>query len=231
MVLAQIMAVSSVQSSQSVSSSYSKGGLKERLVEAIRSRWSWLGWGYGDLQAEIAGLSPQKLNELLRAVVLDIEPEEIESLGQWFSLEALENGARVSHPEHQNALATAQQMLKQAQYYLEVTKGPGDPSLYDRLKSIVDSLIGVLETFLAAFGIAEFFRPPENSVEAEFKGQKIMMLLSLFTMVSTLLLPLLDPVTGAAIIGGTFLTIAALSLVFPYLKPIAARLPRMVNWS
>jgi ATP-dependent Clp protease ATP-binding subunit ClpA len=60
---------------------------------------------------------------------------------------------------------------------------------------------------------------------------RIMMLTSLFSILSATMLPLLGAALGGAIIGGVFLVFAVLSIIYPYLRPMPSRLPQGDNWT
>ncbi len=176
-------------------------------------------------------LDPAALKGLLDEIILDLGPEKMDQLAELLSLETLEAAVREQYPEHVTALETAKAMLQEAKYYLAATECKASPSLKARLTSILDIFLSILESFIHAFGIAEFFKRPENGIDGDFKSQKIMQLLSLFTMLSGVLIPLLGPSLGAMIIGGSLLAIAALSLIYPLIKPQATALPRGENWT
>ena len=195
--------------------------LKERALDAINSS-----------DADFfQSLDAGALKGLLDEIVLDLGPANMDRLAELLSLETLEAAVREQYPEHISSLETARAMLQEAKYYLETTECKASSSWKACLGSILDLLCSVLESFLRAFGIAEFFKPPENALDGEFKSQKIMMLLSLFTMMSGIMIPLLGAELAAMIIGGTLLGIAALSLIYPLIKPQASMLPRGTNWT
>lgn len=90
----------------------------------------------------------------------------------------------------------------------------------------------MIESIVTAFGIGDFFKPAESDLHADFKSNKIMMLLSLFSMITTMILPILGAATGGLIIGGTLLAIAALSVIWPWIKPMPRHLPANAeNWT
>lgn len=141
------------------------------------------------------------------------------------SLDMLQGATQVD-----DALALAAGMLREANFYLEA-RGSLDPSLQARLARVRDTLVSVLDNILAAFGIADFFKPADSAIHADFKFQKIMMLISLFTLLTATLLPMLGVTTGASIVGGCMLAIAVLSVIWPHIRPPLSRLPSGENWS
>lgn len=135
-------------------------------------------------------------------------------------------------PDVADALQEAKDMFEEAKLYLKMTEDHAKPSIKARLASVLDGIISVIESIISAFGIADFFKTAESDIHADFKSQKIMMLLSLFSMISAILLPLLGAAMGGLIVGGTLLTIAALSAIWPFIKPITTHLPANAeNWT
>lgn len=131
-----------------------------------------------------------------------------------------------------DALKEAKAMLEEAKFYLQMTQEDPSPSIRTRISSVLDGIISMIESVINAFGVGSFFKPAENEMQADFKSQKIMMLLGLFSTVMALLLPVLDASTGGLIVGGTLLSIAALSFIWPFIKPKTTHLPANAdNWT
>lgn len=156
--------------------------------------------------------------------------EAAHMLAEMIPLEELEAIVREKYRNFPDALTSAKNMFKQAQYYVE-TRETLSPSIQTRLWSIFDTLLNVIDSLLLALGIADFFQPPENDFHAEFKLQKIMMLISLFTLLTATMLPMLGITTGASVVGGIMLFIALLSILWPYIRPLPSELPEAKNWS
>ena len=185
---------------------------------------------------ELAPLSPLRLKKVLENVISQLANSadalgSLDELAKSIPLEQLQEAVRIQYPTHVDALKTAQQMFRGAKHRLETTEQNLSPSLRSQLNQIINSLLSVLESILSAFGIAEFFKPAESDIHADFKGQKIMMLLSLFSLLSAILLPILGVVLGAQVIGGTLLSIATISLIYPHIKPAPSVLPKADNWT
>ena len=131
-----------------------------------------------------------------------------------------------------DALQEALDRFEEAEYYLQMTGKAASQGAGARLSSILDGIISLLESIITAFGIGDFFKPAESDIHADFKSQKIMMLLSLFSMISAMIIPLLGAAFPSMLIGGILLSIAALSIIWPYIKPIASHLPANAeNWT
>ncbi|MBI3901097.1 MAG: AAA family ATPase, partial [Chlamydiia bacterium] len=132
----------------------------------------------------------------------------------------------------ENALKEAKGMFEEARLYLQMTHGNTSSSIRVHILSVLNGIISVIESIITAFGIGDFFKPAESDLQADFKSQKIMMLLHLFGMITAMILPLLGASTGGLIIGGTLLGIAALSAIWPLIKPRTIHLPANAeNWT
>lgn len=132
----------------------------------------------------------------------------------------------------EDALKEAKGMFEEAKLYLQMTQESTSPSIKMRFLSVLDGIISVIESIITAFGIGDFFKPAESEMHADFKSQKIMMLLSLFGMITTMILPILGAETGGKIIGGILLGIVALSAIWPFIKPMTTHLPANAeNWT
>lgn len=203
--------------------------LSRKIVKATQSCLPCL--HYASLQRDLRQLKPEQLNQLLKTVILDVNEQGMDTLAQLLPLQPLQDAIRTEYPLHISALQSAKEMFQKAQYFIHTTESKISPTLCTRLSGIFRSIISILESLLNAFGIADFFKPADNAIASEFKAQKILMLLTLFTTMSTILIPLLGAEMASIILGGTLLTISALSIIYPYIKPASAKLPRAENWS
>lgn len=130
-----------------------------------------------------------------------------------------------------DALKNAQEMFQEAKHYLKKTDSSISQSLSSTLSSMCDAILSAIENILAAFGLAQFFKSAENDSDAESRGQKLMMLLSFFSVLSASLLPLLGEALAGLIIGGSLLLISVLSVIYPYFRPAPTTIPKGDNWS
>lgn len=131
-----------------------------------------------------------------------------------------------------DALKEAQSLFEEAKLYLQMTQTQPSPSIRVKLLAILESMITLIESIITEFGIGSFFEPSANETKANFKSQKIMLLFSLFTVITAMLLPLLGAALTGLIAGGTLLTIAALSIAWPFIKPKPTYLPAHAeNWT
>ena len=151
--------------------------------------------------------------------------EVLQKCAGYIPIEMLQEASEVK-----DALQLATHMLRQANFYHKA-RGSLSPSTQARLERMRDTLVSILDTLLMVFGVADFFKPSESAIHADFKFQKIMMLISLFTLLTATLLPLLGVATGASIVGGVMLLIAVLSVIWPRIRPSTSSLPSAENWS
>lgn len=210
-----------------------KNDISQRVLHALQAKKSFE--NSRELAQDFAAISPNELQMVLDKLVqelLTIDPiKDIAQLAEVIPMDILQSAVKTQYPEHIDALTTAKEMFKQASYFLNKTENTLSASLQNTLSTICDTLTSILESILSAFGIADFFKPSESDVNADFKGQKIMMLVSFFSLLSSALLPLIGEALGGIIIGGTLLCIAALSIVYPYFRPAPVNLPHAENWT
>jgi len=208
--------------------------LPQRILREISV--SGLFTSHAGIKGEIGSLSTAQLKELLEGLIVQAGAgkkglAKLDLLAEWIPLVKLEEATRLQHAEHVNAIQTAKRLFSEAKYFLKTTECKAPLSVRVKLQNVLETMINVLESFLNAFGLAEFFKPAENDMHADFKGQKIMLLLSLFSMVSAILIPVLGASLAGMIIGGTLLSIAGMSLIYPLIRPAPSRLPKGENWT
>ncbi len=181
-------------------------------------------------------MNPVQLKEQLSVLANELTGEKnpikaFDRMAEVLPLDKLQDAIRTEFPQHVDALETAKGMFQEARTYLERTEDKSVATLKSKLSAILDAIIATIESILSAFGIAEMFKPAENDIDASMKGQKVMLLLSLFSLLSATLLPVIGAALVGAIVGGTILAIAVLSLIFPYVKPSASVIPCGANWT
>ena len=186
--------------------------------------------------AEIDSLTPERTKRGVDDLISSIRSEKdpllrLDRFAEFLPLEKLEEAARLEFEGFSSSLETAKSLLKEAEAYLKTVERAVPFRLQTKISSLLDTLISVLESFLTAFGLAEFFKPPENDMHADIKAQKVMLLMSLFTMVTAVLLPIAGAAISGMIVGGAILAIAALSLIYPVFRPPVANLPKGENWT
>lgn len=166
--------------------------------------------------------------------------EQVQTVVQAFFKDCLEKGM-LSRPERliqrlsavipASQLEQMQEVCAQAEHYLDMTT-PKGTDWCERVRAVLDSAILMMDNVIRAFGIADFFRAADSDLHADFKSQRIMMLLSLFSMLMTMLMPIMGLPAASVAIGSFFLVLFVLSFVWPYIKPMPQNLPANAeNWT
>lgn len=185
---------------------------------------------------DVSMIQAQELDTIMQEVMEELvhakDPvKAMEELASAIPLEKLQEVVKVRYPMFEGAVAAARDKLETAQYYLETTDHHVCPTLKTRIASVLDSMNRLLESVLSAFGIADFFKSSDNDIQSDMKGHKIFSLLQLFTLLSSIALPLLGASLASYIIGGILLSIVILSIVHPYIRGRPHHLPQAVNWT
>ncbi len=183
-----------------------------------------------DLVKKLNEISPVDLTKVLKQFFTEMVNEAcitdpVKFLDRLATVIPLSKLQKAVKTDIEDPLKEAKGMFEEAKLYLQMTEKKISPSIKARISSLLDGIISVIEGIITAFGIGDFFNPADSDFQADFKSQKIMMLLSLFSMITAMILPILDMATGGLIIGGTLLFIAALSAIWPFIKPMTTHLP------
>lgn len=182
-------------------------------------------------------ISAQELQNSLKGYFKSIVSEmnvkdplkTVEKLAKDISFDKLETAV---YGDEKKALESAKQKFHEAKYYLKHTDKTVSISLKARLSDVLDALIAFVESVLSSFGIANFFTPSSTEFQKTEKFQKIMMLVSFFSMSTAILLPLLGVTVAGPIIAGSMLLIALLSIIYPKIAPCPSSLPANAkNWT
>ena len=188
---------------------------------------------------EIKVISTKNLHSVLDEFFLYLvaEGKKVDSekslnrLAETIPFKKLQDIIRVKHPKYIDALKEAKNLLKDAQTYLEMRNDQNTFSLTIKLRHVLNALSTCLESVIAAFGVADFFKPSETDLQTNTKIQRFFTFLSLFSVLTAALLPLLGAGVTAPIVGGVLLFMAVLSLVYPYIKPMPHRIQKLTNWT
>lgn len=181
----------------------------------------------------VTELSPEDLETVLQTyfeeIVATMEGDrllpQVEELAKILDSDALAHAPATS-------LRKARNRLHEANYFLEHRELKAPSGLKRSLTKILRALIAFIDSIISAFGVADFFTPAATQIQRDFKFQKIMMLVSCFSMFTTLLLPVLGAEIAGPIIGGTLLLIAVMSLIWPHVRPSPEILPGGAkNWT
>jgi len=178
-------------------------------------------------------LTPQQI-QVLQACKPD---ELVDKLKDLFT-EAAQSGDPIAHLDQvasvipmqtiqeafgiQDALKEARDSLEWAKIYLN-TKEP--VALSTHIGVALDGMIAVVESLINAFGLGDFLQPAESQIHADMKSNRLMQLLSQFSMVTAALLPAVGAETATKILAGFFAFVAAISVVWPKIRPMTKFLP------
>ncbi|CRX39140.1 hypothetical protein [Estrella lausannensis] len=146
---------------------------------------------------ELLNLIKRVFAEGLEAQLLDNPLETLEKLIAAIPKEALE---ALDREDMIPLLEEAKSMFEEAEYYAGLCQEKGF-SLKLILRRVLEVIVTIIDSLINAFGIGDFFNPAESEMHASIKSQKIMMLLSMFSMLATVVLPLTGAAEGAAVIG------------------------------
>ncbi len=241
---AQVLIVSGLAAAAIVLVTYSLLSYFQ-VVNSINAiaQWSLLGAGGASVVAaallsffspkelpSVSITSPEELKihleKLCREMVQGEDPlEAMQKIMESLPLDMLEKAVG-----SQGALQLARDMVVESEFYFNANE-TFSQTLQAKMKNLLYTLISIIDSTLAILGIADFCKPSESSFHADFKFQRIMMIISLFTLLTATLLPLLGVTSGASIVGGVMLLIALLSLIWPKIRPSLGELPRGENWS
>ena len=202
------------------------------ILEALKKGKSWV--CQKRITQAIQEISPEDLRAILEIyftelVVLLDSQDPVAAARRLASILPFEELQKASCDDGKQALELAKAMLEQAKYYLKYSNNNCSPSLRTRISNTIDSLVTLMDNLVSAFGVSELLKPDENKWDSDRKFQKILMLLTLFSMLSAMLIPALGAQTAGLAIGGTLLFIAALSMIYPKIRPTPTYIPHAEN--
>lgn len=181
--------------------------------------------------ADLLQMNPRQLKGALETLANEVSLRAFDKVSEILPIEKIQEAVRIDCPEHLDVLHSAKAMFQEAKCYILETESKISSTLKAKLTSLIEAIVSALESILNSFGIASLFKPAESEIHADMKGQKIMLLLSLFSLLSTALIPVAGAAVVGTIVGAALLAIAALSLIFPLIKPPSAEIPNGVNWT
>lgn len=88
-----------------------------------------------------------------------------------------------------------------------------------------------LERFLNKLGLIHLFQKVVSPDEIDSKGQDMILLSSIFSTLTTTIIPVLGPYHGGMMIGGIFLSLFGLSATHSLWRPFPSCMPRVENWT
>lgn len=176
---------------------------------------------------ELAQILELYFKEIIQDDKLQDPLQAIAQLAKVLSLEKIQAACHID-----DAWKEAKSLFNEAQTYLDATKEKMSPKNYVRFSAILNGILTTIESIIMAFGISDFFQSADSNIQADFKSQKVMMLLHLFGMLTSLVLPALGAAVAGKIIGGVLFSVVALSIMWPWVKPKPSHLPANAeNWT
>lgn len=180
---------------------------------------------------DLDALTLEHLRGHFQRIAFDKNPmAAVQQLAAAIPLSKLEELIQGGFKDVPEALQSAKNTVGQARAYLAIREGFA-VSIRTRLLAIFELLMTIIDSFFTAFGIGDFFKPPESKMDGEIKFQKIIMLISLFTLLTATLLPMLGVTNSVSIVGASIVSIAFLSVLWPYIRPLPPPLPEGKNLS
>lgn len=198
--------------------------IKDIIPEAIRVlKGVQLFTNSQPLRNRLEQLQAKDLEDVLEVLIHDfvMHTEEydpmvlIERLSKLLSLEKIQLFKKCPS----DLFKKAKDEIKAAKYYFENSQTVHSPTVKALISDVLEGLIRTLESFIMAFGMAQFFEKPKDKMEGMFKAQHLMMVLSLLGVVTSMIIPLVGPKIGSIVIGGTLLGITGISLIYAKVKP------------
>jgi len=187
------------------------------------------------LENNLKLIKPAELNTLLHRIFTDMAQDDImrdpiKFIDQLATIIPIETLQEAMKNDVGNALEEAKSMFQEAKIYLAADHQTHF-AVRAHLSTLIDGICAVLEGFITAFGIGNFFEPPKGQYDAMMRSNKIMTLISLTGFIGAMV-PMLGGALAAKIMGGFFFSIASLSLIWPMIKPITSYLPGNAdNWT
>ncbi len=189
------------------------------------------------LVSKLKVVNPVELTKILNCFFMEMVQEErirdpVKFLDRLAAVIPLTRLQQAVKGDVDDVLKEAKVRFEEAKLYLQMTQGKTSPSIRARLSSILDGIISAIESIIKGFGIGVLLKPAESELHADFNSQKIMTLLSLFSMITTMILPILGAAEAGVIIAAILLAISILSILWPFIKPMTTYLPANAeNWT
>ena len=172
------------------------------------------------------------LEEIAKEAEQSGDPYKIfERIAEVVDLPKLEKAILSGDEKFKGFVVDALKALRSAESELERTGNVFHHTLHSRTVSALKSMMPVLESILASFGIASIFQRPENDVHQMIKGQKLLMVMQVASVLTVVLVPLLGGTVASYVVGGIFLSVAFLSLIYGSIQPTTSVLSEGKNWT
>jgi ATPase family associated with various cellular activities (AAA) len=209
---------------------------KDILQRMKKINESYFFWNDKVLVNKLRAIQPLELTKVLRSFFIGM----IEEGPTKDSIKALDRLARVipfekmqkSVSSMDNPLEEAKSMFAEAKFYLDAIQEKASSTFFTGLTVVMDGMFSLIESIISVFGIEILFKPSDKDFDGSLKYQKIMMLMSLSTLISNIILPAFGFASASLFIGEVLLCIAAVSVIWPWVKPMPVHLPSQAqNWT
>lgn len=203
--------------------------LSQMLIQAVGSKGS-LQSECAVLQRQVIEVKPEELNDVLamavKALMLADDPiQAMEDLAKLLPLKQLQDAIRIKYPDHEDALATAREMLKSAEAYLEKIDHPFTPTLGRQIQALATRASHLFESFIGAFGLIGFFSQTQNDPNGNFTGKKLLSTFQLLNLLASGIVTIMGKDRKRSIVIAVFLLIISLSVGYPFIRPAPSFLP------
>ena len=183
------------------------------------------------LNDKLIHIQPIELTKILHFIFLETvqtnsDKDSFKTLDRLASLIPFAKLQETAKKNVEDVLKEAKAMFEEAELFLHSAEHLTTSSSFrQHLSTVLNSLVLIAESLITVCGMEEFFKPSDNEMQSQFRTQKIMVLFSLFSMMTTMILPLFGGKIGSLAIGGAVFCLMALSLVWNHIKPMPTFLP------
>ncbi len=145
---------------------------------------------------------------------------------------SLEKIIQMCEEETPTSVEELKMLFSEAKRYVERVDGRLSLNVRSLLSNVMDGLVRLIETVIYAFGVGALFQPAANEMMQEWKSNKLFMIFTMIGTVFGMILPLIGAAVVAEVIGGFFLAVMLLGLIWPRISPMPKYLPgNAENWT
>jgi ATP-dependent Clp protease ATP-binding subunit ClpA len=201
------------------------------LINGVYQSFSWT--RFPELESRPSAKIKEEIIALFRRLIEEGELTDplafVDRLSRELSLEKIIDMSEEDIPK---TVEEMKGLFSEARRYLERVDGQHSWNIRSLVIQVMDALVRLIETVIYTFGVGTLFQPAANELMQEFKSNKLFMVFTMISTVSTLILPLLGAAFAAELIGGFFLAVIVLGLIWPKISPMPKYLPgNAENWT
>ncbi len=209
---------------------------EREVVDKLKTlKVNFFGWTDSALSRDLKQIKAERLNDILSLLFLEMQEEgkitdPIALLNQLAAILPLNELLEARSQTTKGILEEIKRRNQEAKHYLELTEPPNNYSLYARLLTIRDGLVTLIESLISEFDLGQFF---SNNEDYGYQGRKqLSTLIFQYGSLTANLLPTLGLAKSGEIMAIFAGSIALLSLIWPYIKPVPTYLPgNAKNWT